>query len=392
MSAPIPDLQRLIERAEAEGFDTDPDAAPGSFEHRLHEMRERWNAARGAGPSGSARFDFLPGRELLTKTIAGLMWVVFGFLPRNSVIVIAGEPKTSKTWLALTMALAVSAQQALFSIFRVGEGTKRVNYFALEDSERSFRTRLVALARGMGLEPAVAVENISVNCRTSLNLRNDADLCALAASCPPAGPDGLELLIIDPIRDAHDADENSSGEMSDVMRRLRWLRDVLGCTVVFVHHAAKSSPDKASRRPGQMMRGSSAVHGAVDGGIYLSMKSATEAAWTNAVQVELKAGRGAGTFNLTLDVEDDENGEARVARWTYVDPGEEQEPAPAEELRSIVLEVLKAGPVSGSAIARRLRRSKEAVLTALEELNEAGAIVRIGRTWEVSGPVRSNGS
>ncbi len=295
-------------------FTTDPDAPEGSYAQRLHLMKDEWNRSRGSPSTNEARFTFEQATSLLKRAIAPLVWLIFGFLPEKSVIVIAGEPKTSKTWLALTMALAISVRNDLFGVFRVpGSSRRGVAYFALEDSERSFRTRLAAIARGMDLEPLEAVEHVQVKCRASLDLLNDADLCGLAAACPA----NLELLIIDPLRDAHTAEENSSGEMAEVMRRLRFLRDTLGCSVLFVHHSAKSSPDRANRRPGQLMRGSSAVHGAVDGGVYLQMTKASEDEWVNTVQVELKAGKGAGTFSLTLNVEDDDNGEAHVARWSY---------------------------------------------------------------------------
>ncbi|MCY1078871.1 AAA family ATPase [Archangium lansingense] len=304
---PTADLEKLRDNAYryAKG-------APGDL--RLEQAKFAWERYQGKADSGAERFSFERAADLLSRVIAPLVWFVCGFIPERSVLVIAGEPKTSKTWLALTMAIAVSARRALFNVFKVPCNDRHgVAYFALEDSERSFRTRLTALARGMELDPLEAVRHIHVRCRASLNLLDDNDLCGLLAACPP----NLALLVIDPLRDAHTGEENSSGDMAEVMKRLRFLRDTLGCSVLFIHHSAKAGPDKAQRRPGQLMRGSSAVHGAVDGGIYLSMTKATEAEWVNTVVVELKAGKGAGTFGLTLNVEDDENGEATVARWAY---------------------------------------------------------------------------
>lgn len=304
------ELEALFKGRQAEAVDelSAPEGTP------LHRAQSAWRAFNGRAEAHAERFTFERATSLLQRVISPLVWLIFGFLPEQSVIVIAGEPKTSKTWLALTMAIALSARNALFGVFRVGErARRRVAYFALEDSERSFRTRLAALARGMDLEPLEAVEHIDVRCRASLNVLSDADLCGLLAACP----DDLALLVIDPLRDAHVGEENSSGDMAEVMRRLRFLRDQTGATVLFVHHSAKAGPDKANRRPGQLMRGSSAVHGAVDGGVYLQMTKASDTEWTNTVQVELKAGKGAGTFALTLNVDDDANGEAHTARWSY---------------------------------------------------------------------------
>lgn len=341
-----------------EPFATDPNAKPGTYEHRLHAARVALERYSGTGAADAGRFAFEKATALLSRVVTSLVWVVFGFIPELSVIVIAGEPKTSKTWLALTMAIATAARNALFGVFKVPSGARRaVCYFALEDSDRSFKTRLIALARGMGLDPVAAVEHVQVKCRSSLNLRSDADLCGLAASCP----DDLAILFIDPLRDAHTGEENSSGDMAEVMRRLRFLRDFLGCSVVFVHHSAKASPDKANRRPGQMMRGSSAVHGAVDGGIYLLLQKASEAEWQNTVVVELKAGKGAGTFGLTLNIEDNENGEAQLARWTYsavpTEKGREELDALADRVVEHLANAFKHNPQGRQGVSREVLRT-----------------------------------
>src|SRR5581483_4360325 len=94
-------------------------------------------------------------------------------------------------------------------------------------------------------------------------------LAWLIASCrslsePPA------LLVLDPLRDLHSAKEDKSDVMAPVMSRLRLVRDLLGCAVVFVHHASKAGEVTSARRPGQRMRGSGVVHASVDGGLYLS--------------------------------------------------------------------------------------------------------------------------
>ncbi|HEX7941567.1 MAG TPA: hypothetical protein VF488_07160, partial [Gemmatimonadaceae bacterium] len=99
--------------------------------------------------------------------------------------------------------------------------------------------------------------------------------------------------------------------MSAVLRKLRLLGELLGCTVVVVHHTAKISETSAKRRPGQQLRGSSAIHGAVDSGIYLSdLNGDGSKTFRNVVDSEIKGARSAGRFELSLAIEDDANGEA----------------------------------------------------------------------------------
>jgi len=63
------------------------------------------------------------------------------------------------------------------------------------------------------------------------------------------------LIVIDPFRYSHGADENDSTEMMGIMQQLRYCA-VQGAAVVVLHHPAK--------REGSTGRGSSAIRGAAD--------------------------------------------------------------------------------------------------------------------------------
>jgi hypothetical protein len=305
-------LEAQRERLKRDEFVTDADAPEGSHEWQRHRAHIALIESRG-GESSTRRFHLENAEALVLGALPPLTWFVRGLIPHMAVIAVSGEPKASKTWAAIDLANGAASGQPVFGEFAVPKRL-RVVYVALEDSRRSLRTRFIATSRGMGVEPAEGVAGLRLLTQTGLNLLSDADLCELAAACSAGG---VDLLFIDPLRDAHNAEENDSGEMQEVMKRLRFLRDFLGCSVVFVHHTSKQSADTAGRRSGQRMRGSTAIHGAVDGGIYMSLSKATETEWVNTVEVELKAARGAGTFGLTLNVADDENGEATWAQWTY---------------------------------------------------------------------------
>ena len=195
--------------------------------------------------------------------------------------------------------------------------------FLAEDGEREVKSRLAALAKS---RDAVNLGRIHVECRGYLALTSNADLAQLVASCRclPARP---RLLILDPLRDLHQSEENESGPMSEIMGRLRALRDILRCAVLVVHHTAKRGKDNAGRRAGQNLRGSSAIHGAIDGGIYLqTLKTQTTESGltvlTNSTQVELKAAQsGAPEFSLSLTIADNPNGEAVSAEWSCSEKG-----------------------------------------------------------------------
>ncbi len=125
------------------------------------------------------------------------------------------------------------------------------------------------------------------------------------------------MLVLDPLRDISSAAEDKSDEMSQVMRRLRLLGELLGCTVAIVHHSGKPSENTSKRGGGQRLRGSGAIHGSTDSGIYfLECAGDGTNVFHNTVESEIKGARSAGTFELELRITDNENGEATSATWS----------------------------------------------------------------------------
>jgi hypothetical protein len=78
------------------------------------------------------------------------------------------------------------------------------------------------------------------------------------------------LLSLDPLRELHVGDENDAAVIATILTPLRQLQDSVGTSVMVVHHMRKASEARgATTRPGQRLRGSSALHGASDSALYL---------------------------------------------------------------------------------------------------------------------------
>jgi hypothetical protein len=249
----------------------------------------------------------------MARTFPPVPWLVRDLILEGGVAVIGAEPKSAKSWLALEVAIGVATASPVCGQFAARKG--RAMYFFAEDAGSSVQNRIRALGAGRG-----DLANLAVQPRGKfVDLRSDDDLGWLIASVRHHG--GADLLVLDPLRDLHSAEEDSSDEMSQVMRRLRLLGELLGCTVLVAHHTSKTSGDTAKRRPGQRMRGSSAIHGAIDSGIYLSnLGGDGRAEFSNDVHSEVKGARGAGELRLMLKIVDGPNGTAERATW-HVEAG-----------------------------------------------------------------------
>lgn len=332
--------------------------------------------------------------DLAHKTFPATPWLVRGVLTQRSLTVVGGEPKTTKTWAALELGMALATGTRAFGELPTAVEPAPVALFMAEDSEQSLRNRLRALAASRGLSMERACKRLYHRNLTPLDITKEEDLARFVAGVRDL-PEQPVAVILDPLRDLHTADENDSTAMSKVMHSLRALRGVLGCAVIFVHHASKATESSKNRRPGQRMRGSSVVHGAVDGGLYLvDLSGNLETEWTNTAHAEVKAARSAGTFSLTLTVDDDDAGEAVKAKWTY---GESETKAAAMSEADLVVAALTdlndrtpAGYHSTTAIRELTGKRQQTISRVLYELLAGRVVERSSRGgWRIASAVTS---
>lgn len=269
----------------------------------------------GLGTEGGGRRDplFVDATTLLRQEFTALPWLVDGLITRGGTVLVGGVPKLAKkTWLATEIALGVATGTKVCGSFSAMAG--RVAYFYAEDTGIQVRNRIRALLAGAnrGLEDG----RLHLEPRGKfLDVTRDEDLAWIVASCRRCGR--LDLLILDPLRDISSAAEDKSDAMAPVMRRLRLLGEILGCTVLVVHHAGKPNESSGKRGGGARLRGSGAIWGSADSGIYfLDCRGDGRSSFENTVESEIKGARSAGIFTLGLRIDDDDSGEAVRASWS----------------------------------------------------------------------------
>lgn len=351
----------------------------------LRELKERREK-----PVEALAPAFTPFGEVRATVASEVKWLVKSLLTEAGVFVVGAEPKSTKTWAALETARAVASGTRAFGEFAATD-PRHVALFLLEDDVRSVRSRLQALAQGASTPLEALDHRVHLKCRGALDLGSASDVAWIVASLRQI-PEPPALVVIDPFRDAHRADENDSSAMSEIGAQLRAIRDLVGCAVMFIHHTAKAGLDTNARRSGQRLRGSGAVHGLVDGGIYLgSLSGDGGTEWTTKVEVETKAARSAGEFWLTLHVEDDLTGSAKCATWAFSREKPQRTQADlkrTQERAEKLLRVLRdEGPLSLTALSKRAGIRKDDVSDLLDELLAKGLArnPKKGR-WEAAEP------
>jgi hypothetical protein len=224
--------------------------------------------------------------DLLSMEVTPIDYLVDGMISRKSLTLWAGIDGTAKTLLAQKMGLAVAAGHRF-----LGRQCRQapVLYLDYENPDFAVRERLELLSGTEKPNPNFKVWGTW-----------------LEQQPPPIGSEVLfqiakevrPLLIIDPFRYSHTAEENDSTEMMLVMQALRSYA-AAGAAVVVLHHPAKTE--------GSTGRGSSAIRGAVDVAYLQEMSEETDLITLKCVKnrfgerltVTIKPDFDEGTFEVT---------------------------------------------------------------------------------------------
>lgn len=174
-------------------------------------------------------------------------------LPIDGKGFIAGPTGIGKTNLLLRLGRAL-AEGGSFLGLPIPH-SRRVVHLAIEGSRRGLRKRLAKVWCGASTEARSRFHLALIQ----LNLANDDDLARLSALLVDLRP---EVLIIDPLRNAHPWDENSSQEMALLTSLLDGLINEHHCALIAAHHDRKRSPLARRDAVGtDRVRGSTALTG-----------------------------------------------------------------------------------------------------------------------------------
>lgn len=335
--------------------------------------------------------------DILAEADEPVPWFFHGLFTYGATGIICAEAKGTKTWIACELMVSASSGTPVFGKFHVTEKSWSLGCF-LEDGKRGVRSRMRSLKLGRSRDFAsVDTSRVRIEVRPKIDLENPMDVAWIIASARSM-PEMPKLIVIDPLRNAHTADENASTDMQPVMDALSRIRDITGATVLTPHHMGRPSKDKAGQRLANRVRGSTAIFGSVDGAILIENKKFVRtdkgATWKSLIEVECREATPAPAFGLELDVQT-ENGDARVAGWcVHDDPAAltetEDQKADAQEE---ILKLLRAELAKDREAARQPRCFGGPELTErtgiptrtirryLDDLAKGGDLTRSGRQW-----------
>jgi hypothetical protein len=174
-------------------------------------------------------------------------------LPIDGKGLISGAPGVGKTNLLLSLGRCL-AEGSTFLGLPVPQ-PRRALYLALEGSKRGLRKRMAKIWDGVPTD----VRSRFHLAHLQLNVGDDGDMERLHALLDDVRPD---VLIIDPLRDAHSGDENSSQDVKALTEVLDGIIARHHCALLAAHHERKRSPLARREAVGtDRVRGSTALTG-----------------------------------------------------------------------------------------------------------------------------------
>jgi RecA-family ATPase len=240
----------------------------------------------------------LTAAELLGLELSPIRWSVPGMVPEG-VTLLAGKPKLGKSWMALSIAIAISTGGVALGTRPVEEGD--VLYMALEDNHRRLRKRLEKLLT------EEAPERLHIATEWP---RMDEGGAEALKRWLEAHPDA-RLVVVDilkrvrprtsPNRSVYDADY----EALEAMQRLAAEHEV---AILVVHHLRKLG----ATDPLDEISGSTGLSGGADGVLVLKRDRGRADAYLHVTGREIEE-----EAELAL------RWDADLASWTLVGDAEE---------------------------------------------------------------------
>lgn len=235
-------------------------------------------------------------------------WLIKGFWLNRSHGIVAGEPKSFKSTLALDLAISVASGAPFLGKHEVIHPGP-VIYIQNENSQWIMKDRVGKISAARGV---IGEVNIEDDCTLEVKWAPDIPLYMVNQQSfllsDPLHQQLLEkmiieyepvLIILDPLYLMFDGDINSAKELAPI---LQWLLDVryrLNVGIMLVHHYGKSNGDSSSKRGGQRMLGSTTLHGWTESAWYVSTDNNNQVEDTD--EEDLNATKAEG--NVTIERE-----------------------------------------------------------------------------------------
>ena len=195
----------------------------------------------------------IDGETLMNKPLTPIRFSVQSLIPQG-LHILAGAPKTGKSWLALWLCLQVAKGEDVWNN-KTEKGTTL--YLCLEDSENRIQNRLFDITDDAPDNVHFTVTSNAIGTGLEQQLENFVS----------EHPD-TNLIVIDTLQKIRQvSNDNAYANDYRDLNKLKSITDKLDIAILLIHHLRKQNDDD----PINMISGTTGLTGAVDG-VYVIRK------------------------------------------------------------------------------------------------------------------------
>lgn len=202
----------------------------------------------GRGQRGHLRIESMA--QLLGEPDPPIDWMIEGLWTDKSRGFIAGHPGVGKTWIALDMLLAVTTGGLCMNKYKAAYKAPCL-LVEEEASRRNLQRRIHGLARARGLKDVDLTNLFHITRQFPKVPRDTKELISIIKA------NNIKFVVFDSLRRMHSANENSSNEMQAVLDAFALIGVECQCSILLIHHLAKSGVENSGKSIFERMRGSS---------------------------------------------------------------------------------------------------------------------------------------
>jgi AAA domain len=306
--------------------------------------------ARDIAAERVAALGIFTAAELLAKEFKEPIWAVPDIVPEGLTI-IAGKPKTGKSWMALDFAIAVAGGSHALCNIKCEPGD--VLLIALEDTPRRLHGRIRAVLQGKSPPAALAIA-------TTWKRTDEGGLEDIRAWL--ATHRSARLVVIDTLQKVRGARKRDAGVYADdyaAVADIKKLADEFTVPILLVHHLNK----EGNSDPLMAVSGTAGITGSADTILVLQREPND----SNALLYI----RGRDVLENELAVAfDNETG-----RWAKLGKG--QDWRISEERRAIVRLLTDEGPMAPKDIAEAVGKRRGTIRMTLSRMAKDGTVTQL---------------
>ncbi len=296
-----------------------------------------------------AGLSLVSAADLMQRQFREPRWAVPNLLPEGAGV-LAGKPKSGKSWLVLDWAVAVAAGSVAMGNLPCEPGD--VLLIALEDTERRLQGRLRAVLQGDPAPQRLTIANRWLRADDS----GLDDIRAWLALHPDARLVGIDTLAL--IRGKPDRDAGVYANDYAAAAALKAVADDHGVALLMLHHQRK----EGTSDPIDSVSGTAGLTGGLDTILILKREAGDPYAMLYV------RGRDVHEQEFALQFDKD------TGKWLRLGPG--QDFRNSEERNAVIRALADAGPMTPTELAGALSKRSGTMRMLLQKMLKAGLITK----------------